>query len=189
MRIETRGLLAALSTAALTVHCATTSSTAPTKAPAAADAPATTAAPETAAEGDKRSLSKLFRRVLQPQMADHGIQMQDLLWGLVFLDRTATARIANEIAGSFRVARPLAKDPDLVNNEPPELFFAMQDGLGADARKLAAVAENGRPDEIAEAYGALLRRCVTCHDNFARTLPVLDEGGWMLSVPATESTD
>jgi len=113
-------------------------------------------------------LSATARAVIHQKMADHGDQMNELVWAVVLLDRAETARIATAIAEQPRLARPSTGDATELNTALPPRYFELQDQLRDRARSLAAAAKDWDSRVVARSYGQLAETCVACHEVYLK---------------------
>jgi hypothetical protein len=102
------------------------------------------------------------RAVIRTKMRRHAQQLPALMASVVALDYDAVARAAGEIFDEPALARPLAGDE--INGLLPERFFVLQDALRTEARHVVAAAARRDGGPLADAFGALTRTCVACHD-------------------------
>lgn len=112
-------------------------------------------APVGAREG---ALSVEVRRGLSQRMQGHGQDMTQLLWSVVLLEHRDTRNLARGIRQMDRVP---ADAPNV-----PRDFLEMQDNLLQAAAVLAHAPDRGNADEVAQAFGALMRSCVACHSRY-----------------------
>jgi hypothetical protein len=105
-----------------------------------------------------------MRAVLKTRMARHGEQMRELVARLVVLDHDGAAGVAGAIYDEPTVARPLV--PDELNQLLPERFFALQDELKLQTRKVVAAAARKDAGKLAEEFGTLTKTCVLCHSAY-----------------------
>lgn len=115
-----------------------------------------------------------IRKEIHRRMVHHGEAMESLLRATVLLDHEAALEIANEIAASPRLARPVRDQPTLNDWMPPE-FFDYQDQMMAAVDELAAGAEAGDDVAIERAFAGITRACVGCHSLYLR-LPAEGSG-------------
>jgi hypothetical protein len=102
------------------------------------------------------------RAVLRTKMRRHDLQMQAMLSRVVLLDDDGIARAAGEIYDEPALGRPVAGDE--LNQLLPDRFFQLQDELKAHAKQLVIASQAHDRAGVAEAFGALARTCVGCHD-------------------------
>ena len=111
-------------------------------------------------------------------MGRHDEQMRALLSRVVLLDDDGVARAAGAIFDEPTLARPIAGDE--LNGLLPERFFALQDELRAQARRLVVASGQHDRQAVANEFGALAKSCVSCHQVFlfgAGAQPPRAEGG------------
>jgi hypothetical protein len=106
------------------------------------------------------------RAVIRSKMQVHRAQMADLILRVVVLDYDGVARAGGAIFDEPTLARPLGGDE--LNGVLPERFFALQDDLRAEARRVVAAAARKDGPLIATELGVLTKTCVTCHDLYLR---------------------
>ncbi len=108
-------------------------------------------------------LSSTARALLGNRMAAHARDMGDLMSAIMILDYDQVEQRAGKIADDAAWARPLTGDATELNSALPETFFQLQDDLRAQARLLAAAADDLSAFAVAESYGRLSETCVRCH--------------------------
>jgi hypothetical protein len=103
-----------------------------------------------------------LRGVIKKRMSRHGAQVNDLITRVVALDFDGSARAAGAIYDEPMLARPIGGDE--LNNLLPETFFALQDKLHLQSKRVVEAAAHRDAADLADAFGALARTCVSCHD-------------------------
>jgi len=101
------------------------------------------------------------RAVIATKMGRHAEQMSALVTQVVVLDYDGTARTAGEMFDEPGLARPVVGDE--LNGLLPERFFALQDGLRAQARQVVTAAAAHDADRLAAVFGDLTKTCIACH--------------------------
>ncbi len=117
-----------------------------------------------------RSQSKLPRPVrdlLRSRMSEHGQDMDDLLWSILFLDFESAEQLAANIEMQPRLAEPLTKDATELNSRIPKSFFDVQSQLFENAKRLGDAARDQDEVEVARAYGEVMGACVACHSLYS----------------------
>jgi hypothetical protein len=107
-----------------------------------------------------------LRSVIASKMHRHAEQMPALVQRVAVLDYDGVAKVAGEIFDEPRLARPLAGEE--LNGLLPPRFFDLQDALGAEARRVVDAAARRDPAQLGDAFGALTKTCVSCHDVYLR---------------------
>jgi len=110
------------------------------------------------------SLPPAARQVVRSRMGQHEAQMKALVSRVVLLDDDGVARVGGEIFDEPAIARPIAGDE--LNGLIPERFFALQDELRAQARRLVIASQKHDPAAVATEFAALAKSCVACHQVF-----------------------
>jgi len=110
------------------------------------------------------SLPPAARQVVRSKMARHEAQMKTLVSRVVLLDDDGIARAAGEIFDEPALARPIAGDE--LNGLLPERFFALQDELRAQARRLVIASGRHDRDAVSDEFGSLAKSCISCHEVF-----------------------
>jgi hypothetical protein len=100
--------------------------------------------------------------VLRTKMVHHDAQMKNLLDRVLMLDDDGIARAAGEIFDEPALARPVLGDE--LNALLPERFFTLQTEMRESARQLVAASVRHDRPGVAEAFGALSKSCVSCHE-------------------------
>ena len=111
-------------------------------------------------------LSPTLRQVLRTRMGNHGMDMAQLTFAVVLLDREQAKGSAEHIATEPRLARPLPGGEDELNALLPERFFTFQDELKRRAGEVAQAAAHRNDTELGKAFGRLAETCVACHSVF-----------------------
>lgn len=98
----------------------------------------------------------------------HGDDMSDLMWSVLFLDHESTHAIAEDIARTPRIARPLEGEQDMndLNHVLSPAFFEIQDELVEHSKALAAAASEKDRVKVADEFGDLMKTCVRCHSTY-----------------------
>jgi hypothetical protein len=109
------------------------------------------------------------RAVIASKMRRHAQQLPALVSAVVVLDYDGVARTAGEIFDEPQMARPVTGDE--LNGLLPERFFVLQDGLRAEARQVVEAAARRDSAGLADAFGALTKTCVGCHDVYLHGVP------------------
>lgn len=104
--------------------------------------------------------------VLKTKMGQHDLQMRELMTRVVLLDDDGVARAAGAIFDEPALARPILGDE--LNALLPERFFALQDDLRNRARLLVVASSRHDRTAVADAFGALSKTCIACHDVYLR---------------------
>ena len=107
-----------------------------------------------------------MREVIASKMRRHAEQLPALVSKVVVLDYDGAARAAGEIFDEPGLARPVAGDE--LNALLPPRFFVLQDSLRDGARQVVAAAAERNSARLSEAFGALTKTCVSCHDGYQR---------------------
>lgn len=102
--------------------------------------------------------------VIKSKMGRHGEQMRALVSRAVVLDYDGTARVAGEIFDEPALSRPIGGDE--LNGLLPARFFDLQDAMRAQARMMVDAAARRDSKRVAEAFGALAKSCIGCHDAY-----------------------
>jgi cytochrome c556 len=113
-------------------------------------------------------LGPAARAQLSARMARHGSAMMNLVRAVTLLDHRTTAALAQQIVDEEMVARTSGGSPGGLEATLPEEFFAHQDRLRSEARRLAEVAQREDVAALAESFGKVAARCVACHQTFLR---------------------
>lgn len=116
-----------------------------------------------------RGIPPALRAVLKDRMQRHGAQMGQLVSRLLVLDYDGAARAAGAIYDEPTIARPVA--PDELNQLLPDPFFALQDDLKAQTRRVVSAAAQQDGRKVAEELGGLARTCVLCHSAYLYDRP------------------
>jgi hypothetical protein len=111
-------------------------------------------------------LSTVARAELHTRMMRHGLTMENLTWQVTLLDYDGAKGSAAAIAAEPRLARPLAGDASELNASLPDRFFLLQDELRKQVGEVGAAAARRDGEGLAQAYGALNRTCVACHQAY-----------------------
>ncbi len=112
-------------------------------------------------------MSAAARRLVHDRMKDHGREMEQLLWDVLFLDYDGIKRSGATIA---RNASPL--DRHAIELEPHVFFFTMQNQLKARALNLVEAASAQDGQNVSKAFGQLSETCVHCHIVYLEPSPV-----------------
>lgn len=126
------------------------------------------APPERHAEPPAASekLPALGRELLKKRMSHHAIDMQQLLFAVLMLQRDDAKTLALRIAAEPQLVRPFPGDRDTLNQMLPEKFFVLQAELKGRAQRVAEAAGSKNDQALAESFGALNQTCVSCHSAF-----------------------
>ena len=106
--------------------------------------------------------------ILRTKMGHHEAQMTALLHRVLLLDDDGIARAAGEIFDEPALARPVLGDE--LNALLPERFFTLQTEMRESARQLVAASVRHDRPGVAEAFGALSKSCVSCHEVYLLSL-------------------
>jgi hypothetical protein len=106
------------------------------------------------------------RAVIHSKMQRHAEQLSDLVSRVAVLDYDGVARSAGAIFDEPALARPVTGDE--LNGLLPERFFVLQDALRGEARRVVDAAARRDGTTLANAFGALTKTCVSCHDVYLR---------------------
>ena len=106
------------------------------------------------------------RALLKARMANHTRDMGDLVSAIMILDYPRIEDQARRIVGDVSLSRPLTDDATELNSALPGAFYERQDGLRAEARKLADDAHALDARHVAADYGHLSEACVRCHADY-----------------------
>ena len=109
------------------------------------------------------------RAVIASKMRRHAEQLPALVSEVVVLDYDGVARTAGEIFDEPQIARPVTGEE--LNGLLPERFFALQDALRTEARVVVEAAARRDSRRLAEAFSALTKTCVSCHDVYLHGAP------------------
>ena len=109
------------------------------------------------------------RAVIASKMRRHAQQLPVLVSEVAVLDYDGVARTAGEIFDEPQIARPITGDE--LNGLLPERFFVLQDALRSAARQVVEAAARRNSTQLAEAFSALTRTCVSCHDVYLHGAP------------------
>ena len=131
--------------------------------------PGLAATPKPAAPAPARRLpapedvSSQARQELKARMGQHATAMQNLVRAVVLLDRPTIQILADRIAGEQTFTRSATWQPNI----PPQVF-SEGEAFAAAARELAfAATTRSNDDVLADRFGALTRRCVSCHSGYS----------------------
>lgn len=113
--------------------------------------------------GSQSKLPRAVRDLLRSRMSEHGQDMDDLLWSILFLDFDSAEQLASNIEMQPRLAEPINKDASELNSQIPKSFFDVQSQLFEKARALGEAARAHDEAEVATAYGEVMGTCVACH--------------------------
>jgi len=127
--------------------------------------PAETRLPEPAA------ISPLARQIIRQRMDRHGDQLELLLAAVLMLNRPLVETLASDIAATPKLANLGGADGALLNATLPPRFFALQDQLGSQAKRLAEAARTRSDPAMAAAFGELTATCVKCHSVYLGDSP------------------
>jgi len=106
------------------------------------------------------------RQALKARMGQHATTMQNLVRAVVLLDRPTIQVLADRIAGEQTFSPSETWPPGI----PPQIF-SEGEAFAAAARELALAAATRSNDEVlADRFGALARRCVSCHSGYLHGL-------------------
>jgi hypothetical protein len=119
--------------------------------------------------GTPEHIPPAARAVIRSRMQHHGAQLGALVSQVVLLDYEAVAHTAGEIYDEPTLARPLTGDE--LNGVLPERFFALQDDLRSDARRLVAAAARRDSAQLAGELAVLTKGCMACHDLYLHGAP------------------
>ena len=108
-------------------------------------------------------LSDVVRDSIRTRMAQHGREMSELVWAVLFLQYRDVERLASSISSRTQLRADLQKDATNLNFPLPERFFELTAQLTARSGRLADMAKQRKGAEMGTAYGQLSETCVTCH--------------------------
>jgi hypothetical protein len=108
-----------------------------------------------------RGIPPALRAILKERMLRHGAQMREMVSRVLVLDYEGAARAAGAIYDEPTIARPVG--PDELNQLLPDQFFALQDEVKAQTRRVVGAAAEKDGRKLAEETGRLTQTCVLCH--------------------------
>lgn len=105
------------------------------------------------------------RILLSDRMQQHGYELTNLMWAMLFLENGEVAGRADWIASSSWIADPSAAEDRALMESLPQRFFDLQNDLVERARVVAKIARAEPQDSAAlvQAFGNLYETCVRCH--------------------------
>ena len=114
-------------------------------------------------------LPEIAKHLVRDRMLEHGLEMSNLLWATLFMDRKSAIEIADAILAVPDLAN--SSQPEHANSQLPQRFFKLQKDFRTRAEAYAKEVREERWTRVSAALGEVMSACVNCHVNYFTNPP------------------